>query len=141
MSKVSDLCDAIVYWLNSQEYDVAFVAERANVWNNALERNTDVHVVVIPQEVETTIASRAAIERRYTVNIVVQQRMSGTIDIDDQDALMNLVEQIEAGIINEPMGDFRFIDHGSAMRTVIASEIFSTQRQFVATMTLRYLGQ
>lgn len=141
MSRCGDLCDAIVDWLNSQEYDLAFVAERANVWSNALEKNTDVHVVAIPQEIETTVASRGSIERRYTVNLVIQQRMAGSIDRDQQDALMALVEQIEQDLVTRNMGQFRFVDYGgAATRTVIETEAMSNSRQFVAVMTVRYLG-
>jgi hypothetical protein len=141
MSKASELCEAIAEWLNERQYDLSFVAERANVWNIALDKSAELHAVVIPQEVETSLASRATIERRYTVSLIIQQRMTGAIDISQQDALMDLVEQIEQDIITEPMGDFRFIDHGGATRTVMETEALSSSRQFIAVLTLRYLGQ
>lgn len=140
MSRVADLCDAIVEWLAEQEYDVAFHVERANVWTNALETNTDVRLVVVPQEIETAAITRDTIERRYNVAVVVTQRMTSGLDRDQQDALMDLVETIEAEIMRVPMGDFRLIDYGAGSRIAIDAEAFSVNRQFVAVLSLRYLG-
>lgn len=140
MSKVSDLCDAIVDWLTDQEYDVAFVAERANVWTNALETNTDVRLVVVPQEIETSVITRDAIQRMYNVAIVMTQRMTSGLDRDQQDALMDLAETIEAEIVRVPMGDFRLVDYGAGSRIAIDAEAFSVNRQFVAVLSLRYMG-
>jgi len=140
MSKVSDLCDAIVDWLSDRDYPISFVCERANVWSNALETNTDVRLVVVPQDIETSVITRDAIQRIYNVSLVLTQRMTSGLDRDQQDALMDLLETIEADIVRVPMGLFRLVDYGAGSRTSIEAEAFSVNRQFVAVLSLRYMG-
>lgn len=140
MSKVSDLCDELVAWLSERDYAISYVCERANVWTNALESNADVRLVVVPQEIETTVLTRDSIQRIYNVSLVLSQRMTSGLDLDQQDALMDLLETIEADIVREPMGEFRLVDYGGGSRTTIEAEALSVNRQFVAVLSLRYMG-
>lgn len=140
MTRTADLCDAIVDFLNTEEFTLSFVARRENVWFVKGNDSRDIHVIVVPTEVETMPQTRGAAERKYTVSIFVQ--MDGATSRDRQDQMIELIEEIEDALYNRGFTGFyfeTFADRGS--RLVVDTEAMARYQMFLAVLTISYRGQ
>jgi hypothetical protein len=138
-AKVVEICQGIVDFLNSESFSQTFTATRKNVWLHAMEDTDDLQVVVVPQEAETEPETRAGIRRTYRVHIVVQQP---ALLQDDQDALIELSEEIEAKLYGVPMAGAGMVTFGETTgpRVVIETNPIGEQRLFRTVIQISYLS-
>lgn len=140
MARTADLCDAIVDFLNTEEFTLSFVARRENVWFVNGTETRDMHLIVVPAEVETTPQTRGAAERKYTVNLFLQ--MDGATSRDRQDQMIELVEEVEDALYNRQFPGYyfeTFADRGS--RVVVDTEAMAKFQMFLVVLTISYRGQ
>lgn len=140
MARTALLCDQIVDFLNTEEFTLSFVAKRENIWFVSGTDTKDIHVVVVPAEVETTPQTRGDAERKYTVNLFVQ--MDGAATRDRQDQVIELVEEIEDRLYMQAFSGFYFdsmSDRGS--RLVVDTEAMARYQMFLVTLTITYRGE
>lgn len=138
-SNVADLCNAIVNYLNCQEFALSFVAQRVNYWVPS-DDQTDLRVVVLPAAVETTGITRVEIKRRYTVNIVVMQT-GCEFDIQKQDMAIGLAEAIEDKLYGQTMAGYSFEDFARGARPIFDNKFFEDQGSVACIIPIDYLGQ
>ena len=139
MARTADLCDQIVDFLNTEEFTLSFVAKRENVWFVSGDETKDIHVVVVPAEVETMPQTREAPQRTYTVNIFVQ--MDGAATRDRQDQIIALVEEMEDRLYGREFVGFYFnslADRGP--RLIVDTETMARYQTFLVTLTITYKG-
>ena len=140
MARTAELCDAIVDFLNTEEFTLSFVARRENVWFVSGTDTRDIHVIVVPAEVETSPQTRGAAERKYTVNLFFQ--MDGATTRDRQDQMIELVEEVEDMLYNREFPGFyfeTFSDRGP--RLVVDTEAMARYQMFLVVLTISYRGQ
>lgn len=93
MSESVLLADAVVTELNEQTFSMPFTAERRLLPSFELKELTNLQVTVVPKAIESTNASRVARQSDYQVDVGVQKKLSGDIDVQ-LPPLMALVEEI-----------------------------------------------
>lgn len=138
-SSVATLCDAIVEYLNCQEFALSFVAQRVNYWVPG-DDQADLRVVVLPAAVETNGITRVEIKRRYTINVVVMQT-GCEFDVVKQDMAIALAEEIENRLYGRTMADYSFEDFARGGRPIFDNVYFEKHGAVACIIPIDYLGQ
>jgi hypothetical protein len=93
MALIVDIADAVVAELNAGTFSQSFTAQRLYRPEFDLREMAALHVTVVPRGVETLTVSRSSVQYDVSVDVAVQQKLSGESNAEI-DPLMNLVEEI-----------------------------------------------
>lgn len=141
-AKICTLCDAVTSFINGQSYTLPFVATRSNVPVRALENSAGLIVEVFPGEYTVAEETRADWRYEYSVNIAVSKVITADDRQADEDALLEIAEEIEDSLKNEPMGDFKMmsVSTGAGPRTHFNPDRLLAAGQFIAVLEIVYVG-
>lgn len=112
-----EIATAVTAALNAATLSINFTAVRSYAdWTDKLEDLDTLQVDVVPLQtvVDTQLASHAEIMYRWAVDVGVRKRFSGaeitgptgSIEIDEIDALVLLVEEIHEHLTAERLSDY-----------------------------------
>jgi hypothetical protein len=141
MAVIADIADAIVTELNSPGapgFSQAFTAARAYLPRYDLAEMADLHVTVVPKGVEIDVSSRSLAQHDYSIDIAVQQRISGD-DQEGLDGLMGLVEEVADFFRQRRLTQFpQAIWVKTANVPIYAPDHLDQLRQFTSVLTLTF---
>ena len=142
-AKIVELCDSLVSTLNGLTLSVPYTAVRYNVWTPMLEDTNAIRVAVIPQETEVTSETRAAVQRRFRVAVLVEKRIVDTTARDEQDELIQLCEELEDALYGDTMGQFSFDTYNetTSSRAFIDADAYVSAGVFRTGLQISYLGE
>ena len=141
-AKVVTLCEAVKDAINGGTYSQTFTAIRRNVWTNDLATATGLQVIVIPLDMQIESMDRAGSNRRFRLQVVIQKRFTTNDPQTEQDALLQLAEEIEDSLYGLPQGEYAFLTYADtgATRVVIETPDVQERRVFMAIVELQYKG-
>ncbi|MBM4019867.1 MAG: hypothetical protein FJ288_16355 [Planctomycetes bacterium] len=95
MAVITDIADAVVAELNDHEFSQEFTAERTYDTTLKLEDAGTLHVTVVPKALAEEVASRAADQVDYVIDVGVRKKPT-SVSNAELDPLVALVEEIRA---------------------------------------------
>lgn len=99
MAVITDIADAVVATLNRALLSQPLVAKRYYLPEFDLKDMDQIHVSVVPAELEEEIADRSRDRAEYKIHVAVQKRVTKQdppgLDGATIDALMQLVQEID----------------------------------------------
>ncbi|NLY02727.1 MAG: hypothetical protein GXY83_42280 [Rhodopirellula sp.] len=109
-SMVIQIADAVVAALNAATLSQPFSAVRYYLPEFDLKEMKDLHVSVVPAELDEEIADRGRDRAEYKIHVAVQKRVakqdSSGLDNAAIDALMQLVQEIDDLFRHKPLAGF-----------------------------------
>lgn len=107
MAQVVEIADAVVAALNAHTFSQAFTAERYYLPEFDLTAMDQLHVSVVPAELDEELADRIRDRAEYKIHVAVQKRVAKQeppgLDTAAIDALMALVEEIDDLFRHKPL--------------------------------------
>jgi len=110
MATVTEIADAVVTALNDATLSQPLAADRHYLPEFDLTAMDQLHVSVVPAELDEEIADRARDRAEYKIHVAVQKRVSQQespgLDTTAIDALMGLVEEIDDLFRHKPLAGY-----------------------------------
>lgn len=110
MATVVEIADAVVAALNAAALSLPLAAERSYLPEFDLGQMKDLHVTVVPAELDEELLDRTRDAAQYKIHLAVQKRVSkaggGGLDSQAIDALMHLVEEIDDLFRHKPLAGY-----------------------------------
>ncbi len=109
-SMAIQIADAVVEALNGATLSQPVTAARYYLPEFDLKEMKDLHVSVVPAELDEEIADRARDRAEYKIHVAVQKRVAKQdppgLDTEAIDGLMQLVQEIDDLFRHKPLADF-----------------------------------
>ena len=109
-STAIQIADAVVTALNAAELSQPFSAVRYYLPEFELKELKDLHVSVVPAQLDEEVSDRARDRADYKIHVAVQKRVAkqdqSGLDAAAIDALMLLVEEIDDLLRHKPLAGF-----------------------------------
>ena len=138
MAKITDIAEAVKNELNAGEFSQTFTAERHYQPVFELKDMKNLHVTVVPKDVELQLATRNTSQHDCRVDVAIQKKLEGT-DLSEIDELMGLVEEIITFLSRRKLTS---VPNALWIKTVnepiYAAEHMEQFRQFTSIVTLTY---
>lgn len=138
MALITDLADAVVESLNTNDFGQPLAAQRCYVPTFDLQAMRTLHVTVVPTGIVVTALSRSTQQHECQIDVAVQKKFDKG-DAAELDALMTLVERIVCHF------DGRRLAVGSGAlcvkvenKPIYAPEHYEKLRQFTSVLTLTF---
>lgn len=110
MAQTVEIADALVAALNAHPFSQAFTAARYYLPEFDLTEMDELHVSVVPAELDEEIADRTRDRADYKIHVAVQKRIAQQeppgLDVPAIDALMALVEEIDDLVRHKPLAGY-----------------------------------
>jgi hypothetical protein len=110
VSTIAQIADAVVAVLNAASLSQPVTAVRYYLPEFDLKEMVDLHVSVVPAELEEEIADRTRDRAEYKIHVAVQKRVTKQdppgLDTEAIDSLMTLVEEIDDLFRHKPMAGY-----------------------------------
>ena len=132
---ITDLAQSVADALNSGTFSMAFTAERVALPDFELADMKDLHVTVVPREVESALLDRARDSYDVKVDVAVQKKLT-SLSNEEIDPLMALVQEILAHMNRRNLGDA--VWRKTENKPVYSPEHLREMRQFTSVLTLTY---
>lgn len=137
-STAVQIADAVAAELNGHAFSVAFTAERRLLPSYELKELDAVKVTVVPRAIESQAASRTLHQCDHQVDVGVQKKLTGEIDMEVP-PLMALVEEIVEFLARRKLAavpDVLWLR--CANDPIYSPQHLNEQRTFVSVLTLTY---
>ena len=109
-STTIQIADAMVAALNGATLSQPFTAERHYLPEFDQQQMDELHVSVVPAELDEEMADRSRDRAEYKIHVAVQKRVSKQdppgLDNEAIDGLMRLVEEIDDLLRHKPLAGF-----------------------------------
>ena len=132
---VTNVAQAVTDVLNGQEFSAPFSAERVALPEFDLAGMQELHVTVVPRQVDSEVLDRGRDAHDVKVDVAVQKKV-GSIANEEIDPLLALVQEI-ADFLNR-----RNLDNAVWKKTennpVYSPEHLREMRQFTSVLTVTY---
>ena len=132
---VTNVAQAVTDALNGQEFSAPFSAERVALPEFDLAGMQELHVTVVPRQVDSEVLDRGRDAHDVKVDVAVQKKV-GSIANEEIDPLLALVQEI-ADFLNR-----RNLDGAAWKKTennpVYSPEHLREMRQFTSVLTITY---
>jgi len=142
VSLILDIADAVVAELaagvEADAFSIPFTPARKVLPLYELADLAELHVTVMPKAVLAAAATRASRQYDVTIDVGVQQKLTGDLD-DEIVVLLDLVEELSDFLARRPLADAahaRWVS--SANDPVYAPEHLLDHRSFTSVLTLTY---
>lgn len=141
-ARVVELCTLVSDYIAAQSYSQTIVVERRNVPVTQVEESDDILVTVFPGEYRIVDHDRGSYEREYTVNVAIRNIIGEQDERTGQDALLQLVDEIEDSLLRTDMGTycFRRISGEAGIRETMYTDQTVRTGMFMAMMDIVYVG-
>ena len=138
MAKITDIAEAVKKELNDGEFSQAFTAERHYQPVFELKDMKNLHVTVVPKDVELQLATRNTSQYDCRVDVAIQKKLE-TTDLAEIDELMGLVEEIITYLSRRKLSSVpNALWIKTANEPIYAAEHLEQFRQFTSIVTLTY---
>lgn len=138
MAPILEIAEAVKEELNAGEFSQSFTAERHYQPTFELKEMKDLHVTVVPKDIEFQLATRNSSQRDYRIDLAVQKKVT-VADKGELDELMGLVQEIVSFLERRKLAS---IPTAMWIRTanepVFAQEHLEQFGQFTSILTLTY---
>ncbi|HOF18483.1 MAG TPA: hypothetical protein PK082_06210 [Phycisphaerae bacterium] len=132
---VTNIAQAVADTLNEQDFSVPFTAERVALPEFDLAAMQELHVTVVPRQVDSEVLDRGRDAHDVKVDVAVQKKVA-SIANEEIDPLLALVQEI-ADFLNR-----RNLDGAIWKKTennpVYSPEHLREMRQFTSVLTITY---
>ena len=132
---ITDLAQAVADALNAGTFSMEFTAERVALPDFELADMKDLHVTVVPREVESALLDRARDSHDVKVDVAVQKKLASMTN-EEIDPLMVLVQEILGHMNRRNLGDA--VWRRTENKPVYSPEHLREMRQFTSVLTLTY---
>ena len=132
---ITDLAQAVADALNAGTFSMEFTAERVALPDFELADMKDLHVTVVPREVESALLDRARDSHDVKVDVAVQKKLDA-LTKEAVDPLMALVQEIATYLNRRNLGDALW--RKTENKPVYSPEHLREMRQFTSVLTLTY---
>lgn len=132
---VTNVAQAVADALNGQEFSVPFTTERVAIPEFDLAAMQELHVTVVPRQVDSEVLDRGRDAHDVKVDVAVQKKVA-SIANEEIDPLLALVQEV-ADFLNR-----RNLDNAVWKKTennpVYSPEHLREMRQFTSVLTITY---
>jgi len=134
---ISEIPDAVAAELAFGAFSKAFTAERAFVPAFIAEDLADLRVVVAPNSIKTTLASRGSNTTEAVVDIGVLKRVEN--DLSQVEELIGLVDEIRAFLNRRALGAMPLaIWKAEEVNPIYSTDELKNNRVFVSVIRITY---
>ncbi len=138
MAKITDIAEAVKEELNGGEFSQTFTPERHYQPVFELKDMKNLHVTVVPKDIELQLATRNTSQHDCRVDVAIQKKLE-TTDLSEIDELMGLVDEVIAFLSRRKLAS---VPGALWIKTVnepiYAHEHLEQFRQFTSIVTLTY---
>ena len=132
---ITDLAQAVADALNTGTFSMDFAAERVALPDFELADMKDLHVTVVPREVESALLDRGHDSHDVKVDVAVQKKLTSLAN-EEIDPLMALVQEISAHLNRRNLVGALW--RKTENKPVYSPEHLREMRQFTSVLTLTY---
>lgn len=141
-ARIVELCGLVADYLAGQSFSQTIVVERRNVPIAQVEESDDILVTVFPGEYRILDHDRGSYEREFTVNVAIRNIIGEQDERTGQDALLQLVDEIEDSLLRTDLGTYcfrRMAGEAGIRETMYTDQTVGTG-MFMAIMDVVYVG-
>ena len=138
MSKIIDIAEAVKEELNGGTFSQAFTAQRHYQPVFELKDMKDLHVSIVPKDIEMQLATRNTSQHDCRIDVAVQKKVT-VGDLAQLDQLMGLVEEIINFLARRKLSSVpNALWIKTANEPIYAAEHLEQFGQFTSIVTLTY---
>ena len=138
MSKIIDIAEAVKEELNGGTFSQAFTAQRHYQPVFELKDMKDLHVSIVPKDIEMQLATRNTSQHDCRIDVAVQIKVT-VGDLAQLDQLMGLVEEIINFLARRKLSSVpNTLWIKTANEPIYAAEHLEQFGQFTSIVTLTY---
>lgn len=138
MAKIISVAEAVKDELNGGEFSQAFTSQRHYQPVFDLKDMKDLHVSVVPKDIEMQLATRSSSQHDCRIDVAIQKKLQ-TTDLAEIDELMGLVEEVVSFLARRKLASIpNALWIKTANEPIYAAEHMEQFRQFTSIVTLTY---
>ena len=138
MSKIIDIAEAVKEELNGGTFSQAFTAQRHYQPVFELKDMKDLHVSIVPKDIEMQLATRNTSQHDCRIDVAVQKKVT-VGDLAQLDQLMGLVEEIINFLARRKLSSVpNALWIKTANEPIYAAEHLEQFGQFTSIVTVTY---
>ena len=134
---ITTIAQAVADLLNAHEFSAPFNAERVALPEFDLADMQDLHVTVVPRQVESAVLDRGSDSHDVKVDVAVQRKVASVAN-EEIDPLMALVREIADYLNRRPLPSVGAIWRKTENAPVYSPEHLREMRQFTSVLTVTY---
>ena len=134
---ITEIAQAVADLLNGHEFSTPFEAERVSLPEFDLADMQDLHVTVVPRQVESTTLDRGRDNHDAKVDVAIQKKVA-SLGNEEIDPLMALVREVADYLNRRPLAAVGAVWRKTENAPVYSPEHLREMRQFTSVLTVTY---